>query len=208
MSDLRRRPHRRVLTATIAAAVLLAACGGDGAPTSAPVTAPPVVDQPPGDAAPEATSTETAPDAGATAPATSTELLGALSTDGDVIGDSIDLAAAAGRPVVAWFWAPWCTICRAEAPTIADIAATYTDEIVLIGVPGRGTEADIRRFVDDTGTGSITHIADLGGDIWSQFGVFAQPAFAFITPDGDTEVFVGSLGERALIERIEALTGA
>lgn len=202
MFDLRRHPHRRVLTTTTitAAALILAACGAGTESTGAPVTAPAVVG--------EAVVDETAGDDTATDPATSTDILGALLTDGDVIGDAIDLAAVDGRPVVAWFWAPWCTICRAEAPTIADIAATYTDEIVLVGVPGRGADTDIRRFIDDTGTGSITHVADLGGDIWSRFGVFAQPAFAFITPDGDTDVFVGSLGENALIERIEALTGA
>lgn len=90
---------------------------------------------------------------------------------------------------------------------VADVAATYRDDVVLIGVPGRGSDADMQRFIDDTGTGSITHVADVGGDIWSEFGVFAQPAFAFVTTDGDVEVFVGSLGERALVERIEALIG-
>jgi thiol-disulfide isomerase/thioredoxin len=196
MTDLRRRPHRRVLTA-VTAAVILSACGGGGDSAGTPVTAPPVA----GEAVPDDVQS-------GTAVATSTDILGAVMAAGDVIGDDIDLAAVDGQPVVAWFWAPWCTICRAEGPTVADVAATYRDEVVLIGVPGRGADADMQRFIDDTNTGSITHVADFGGGIWSDFGVFAQPAFAFISADGDVEVFVGSLGERALIERIEALTEA
>lgn len=179
------------------AAVILSACGGDGGSTGAPVTAPPVAGE---------STDDTTPDE--IAVATSTDILGAVLAAGELIGDDIDLAAVDGQPVVAWFWAPWCTICRAEGPMVAEVAATYSDDIVLIGVPGRGADADMQRFIDDTNTRAITHVADFGGGIWSDFGVFAQPAFAFISADGDVEVFVGSLGERALIERIEALTEA
>jgi thiol-disulfide isomerase/thioredoxin len=40
-----------------------------------------------------------------------------------VDGQEFDGAALAGTPVVLWFWAPWCTICRAEAPDVAAVAA-------------------------------------------------------------------------------------
>lgn len=181
--------------------MILSACGGDGDSTGAPVTAPPVAGE---------TADDGGDGGGQAVPAvvTSTDILAAVVAAGDVIGDDIDLVAVDGQPVVAWFWAPWCTICRAEGPAVAEVAATYRDEVVLIGVPGRGADADMQRFIDDTNTGSMTHVADFGGGIWSDFGVFAQPAFAFISADGDVEVFVGSLGERALIERIEALTEA
>jgi thiol-disulfide isomerase/thioredoxin len=179
MLDLRRLPHLRVLVVAVTAAVILSACGGDG------------------DVGTRATPTDSG--------ITSTAILGAVLDAGEVIGDDIDLVAVDGQPVVAWFWAPWCTSCRAEGPTVADVAAAFSDDIVVIGVPGRGADADMQRFIDDTNTRSITHVADFGGGIWSDFGVFAQPAFAFIAADGGVEVFVGSLGERALVERIEAL---
>jgi thiol-disulfide isomerase/thioredoxin len=190
MFDLWRLPHRRVLTVVVASAAILSACGGG--------------DQSAGTTATTATTATPTP----AATVTSTEILGAVVTAGDLIGDEIDLAEVDGRPVVAWFWAPWCTICRAEGPTVGDVADTYSDRVVMIGVPGRGSDADVQRFIDDTDTRSMTHVADFGGSIWSDFGVFAQPAFAFITADGDVEVFVGSLGERALVDRIEALIQA
>jgi thiol-disulfide isomerase/thioredoxin len=181
MINRRRRFNRSLLATAVTAALVLSACGGDGH--------------------------DTTPDETAIA-ATSTDILGAVLAAGDVIGDDIDVVAVDGRPMVAWFWAPWCTSCRAEGPTVAKVAVQYSDDVVLIGVPGRGADADMQRFIDDTNTRAITHVADFGGGIWSDFGVFAQPAFAFITTDGDVEVFVGSLGERALIERIEALIEA
>ncbi len=68
-------------------------------------------------------------------------------------------------------------------------------EVVVLGVAGRGSVEEMRGFVDDTGTAGFTHLADTDGTIWREFGVVAQPAFAFVAPDGDTEVFVGALDE-------------
>ena len=61
-------------------------------------------------------------------------------------------------------------------------------------------------FIDDTETVGLTHVADLDGAIWQAFGVYAQPAFAFINDDGAIEVFVGGLDEDALAERLDELT--
>ena len=131
--------------------------------------------------------------------ATATPLDGASTFDG---------ATLAGQHAVVWFWAPWCTICRSEAPEVAEIAERYDSLVQIIGVPGRGALDEMTDFVDDTGTGSLTHLADLDGQVWSAFGVFGQPAFAFIDDDGSVEVFVGGLGGDALAERIDALIAA
>jgi len=63
-------------------------------------------------------------------------------------------------------------------------------------------------FVSDTGTGGLTHVVDADGSIWSSYEVFAQPAYAFIDDSGSVEVFVGALGEDALVERMNALAEA
>jgi thiol-disulfide isomerase/thioredoxin len=62
-----------------------------------------------------------------------------------VDGQEFDGAALAGTPVVLWFWAPWCTICRAEAPDVAAVAAEYAGRVEVIGVAGRGDEAESAR---------------------------------------------------------------
>ena len=42
-------------------------------------------------------------------------------------------------------------------------------------------------------------------DVWAEFGVTSQPAWAFINDDGPIDVHKGSLGETRLNERIDAL---
>lgn len=188
--------HRRRSSGTFAialtvAALTLAACGGAGS------------DETNTDGAGVEEDIEAEPDPAEQAAALSAVFAGATPLDGDT---TFDGASLAGTDSVLWFWAPWCTICRAEAPEIAEIAEQYGSEVRIVGVPGRGELEAMRSFVDDTGTGSITHLADTDGDIWSAFDVFGQPAFAFVDDSGTVDVFVGSLGGNGLTERIDELT--
>jgi thiol-disulfide isomerase/thioredoxin len=123
-------------------------------------------------------------------------------------GGEFDSATLDGQPTVLWFWAPWCTSCRAEAPDVVAAAEAFDGRVGVVGVAGRGELSAMEDFVADTGTGGLTHVVDADGDIWSAYGVFAQPAFAFLSGDGEVEVFVGGLGEEALVERMTALTEA
>jgi thiol-disulfide isomerase/thioredoxin len=194
------RHHSRRGAALVgAAAIALAACGGDD--DSSQNGAPPT-DQP------AAYASGSTPPGGQTAE--SAELAAALTEvftgSTTLAGDeAFDGAQLADGDSVVWFWAPWCTICRAEAPEVAEVAEQFADDVTLIGVPGRGDLDEMRKFVEDTGTGSLTHVADLGGDIWSAFGAYGQPAFAFIDDDGTVEVFIGGMGGKALAERITEL---
>jgi thiol-disulfide isomerase/thioredoxin len=123
-------------------------------------------------------------------------------------GGELSSVALEGKDTVLWFWAPWCTSCRAEAPDVLAAADALGDRVQVIGVAGRGEVPAMEGFVRDTGTGGLTHLVDADGAIWSSYGVFAQPAFAFVDDTGEVEVFVGGLGESALTERMNALAGA
>lgn len=173
--------HFRLIGA--AAAVILPACGG-GIDSQTNRATP---DEQPATSGGEATVPQA--------------LVGAVSID----GAAFDSSSLAGNDAVAWFWAPWCVICRGEAPEIADVASRYADQVTLFGVAGRGELDAMADFVSDTGTEAITHVADLDGSIWNSYGIYGQPAFAFIDDDGTVEVFVGSMGGDALAERVDAL---
>ena len=60
-------------------------------------------------------------------------------------------------------------------------------------------------FVDTFGVGSFPHAVDADGAIWSGFGVFTQPSWAFVSADGSVEVLLGALGDAGLRDRIEDL---
>ena len=127
----------------------------------------------------------------------------------DLSGGQVDSASFAGQPTVLWFWAPWCTICRAEAPGVVDAATQVGDEVTLVGVAGRGEVPAMRDFVDQTGTGAFTHVVDDDGSIWADYGVTAQPAFAFLAADGSVdEVVAGPIEPDRLVERMRALASA
>ena len=51
-----------------------------------------------------------------------------------------------GTDTVLWFWAPWCTSCRAEAPGVVEAAAEFEGSVEVIGVPGRGSTDEMADF--------------------------------------------------------------
>jgi thiol-disulfide isomerase/thioredoxin len=132
----------------------------------------------------------------------SSQLAHVASLPSTVEGGKFDAASLTGRPVVLWFWAPWCTICRAEGPTVAKIAAEFSGRVQFVGVAGLGTVSAMRDFVKVTETADITHLADVKGAVWREYGVAVQPAFAFITSNGRADVRIGSLDEKTLRARV------
>lgn len=120
-------------------------------------------------------------------------------------GDAFDGTTLAGKDTVLWFWAPWCTECRREAPYVAAAQAERSD-VTFLGVAGLGSTSDMQDFVDDYDVAAFGHLADLDGSLWQRFGVVQQPAYAFIDADGAVEVVRGELGEDGLAERLDDLT--
>ncbi|MCA1783252.1 MAG: redoxin domain-containing protein [Dermatophilaceae bacterium] len=195
--------HRRIVGAAVGAAFTLAGCSAGGGN---------------GDAAPVGATSQAAPTTGSTT-GTGT---GAAASDGaeavsrdflavDTLeGTRFDPAVTQDRAVILWFWAPWCTICRAEAPDVAAVAAELEESgssVLVLGVPGRGQVPEMEDFVADTGTRGLTHLVDAEGTLWREFGVITQPAFALLGTDGEVEVVNGALGAEGLREAASRLTG-
>ena len=120
-------------------------------------------------------------------------------------GAALDVSTLAGIPVALWFWAPWCTICRVEAPEVAQVAAEFDGRVRVLGVPGRGELDAMREFVGDTGTGALTHVVDTDGALWNRFGIVSQPAFVFVDGSGAARSFSGSLGAEDLRAALDEL---
>ncbi len=80
--------------------------------------------------------------------------------------------------------------------------------VELIGASGRATEAEMQAFVDEFGLGDVVHVADVDGALWASFGVFTQPAWAFVDDSGTVELHLGGLGADGLVAQAAALAEA
>jgi thiol-disulfide isomerase/thioredoxin len=183
------RPGSRCVRATalLTAAglgLLLAACGAGALPTAGPAEAssPPASDAPAGHPVDFTATTTT--------------------------GAEFDGADLVGRDVVLWFWAPWCTVCRTEAPQVAAAAEQMAGRVEVVGVASSGPLADMQAFVAETGTDSFTHVADVSGEVWQRFGIVAQPTFVFVDDDGRTQAVVGGIAQAALVDAMRQLEEA
>gem|GEM_PF-334317 len=116
-------------------------------------------------------------------------------------GQSVTQATYEGKPTIMWFWAPWCSVCRGEAPTISEVASELDGSVDVVGVAALGSTEEMDTFVSDTGIGNISNLNDPDAEVWSVFGVASQPAFAFIGADGSIDVVAGSLDKEEILER-------
>ncbi len=121
-------------------------------------------------------------------------------------GAEFSSAELADKPTVLWFWAPWCSVCFAEAPEISAAAAELSGEAEIIGVGALGPVDDMNQFVADAELGQLRHISDEEAAVWAKFGVAGQPAFAFISADGAVQIVPGSLNAEQIVEKARALS--
>ncbi|MFB4278852.1 redoxin domain-containing protein [Nonomuraea sp. MTCD27] len=203
----------RAAAMLVAGVLLVAACGGAGQGVAGEATAG--QEGASGAASPPASSPPSSPPSSASAsPSSGTAsaaavVPAALKFSAKTLdGQGFEGASLAGRPVVFWFWAPWCPKCRSEAPAVKAAAARY-GEVAFVGVAGLDTEPAMKEFVQTTGTGGggIVHLSDAKGAVWTKLGVSAQSTFVFMKPDGSTRKATGPLDQAKLDEYLRALLG-
>ena len=73
----------------------------------------------------------------------------------------------------------------------------------FIGVASRDDLEPIQEFVSEFEVGAFEHAVDTDGAIWSHYGIFTQPSFAFINDNDEVEVFLGPMGLEGLATTIE-----
>ena len=177
---------RSLLAMLAATTVLVAACGSDTGPKAslAPATT-------------SVAATDHTP--------TSTNVPAQLQfTAKTVDGQEFKGESVLGKPAVFWFWAPWCPVCQREAPMVGKIAATHPD-VTFVGVAALDQVSAMQEFVNKYPVKGFTHLADTDGAVWAKFGVTQQPAYAFVSADGNIDVVRGSLPEASLTERVTTL---
>ncbi|MBY8873816.1 redoxin domain-containing protein [Micromonospora sp. PLK6-60] len=121
-------------------------------------------------------------------------------------GAAFPAAALAGRPVVLWFWAPWCATCASQAWTVAEIAPRYRDTVPIVGVAGLGERAAMRDFVTEFDLAGTPQLDDGEGVLWRRFKVVEQSTFVVLDRNGRV-VHQGFLDGESLTRRVAELAG-
>lgn len=188
-----------VLVGLAAGALVLAGCSSDMNEDVAATSETVVVDD-----APAETPSETPAETSGEAAVVVTPLPAFSSTT--LEGQAVTQADYEGKPTIMWFWAPWCSVCRTEAPTLSKVASELDGSVDVVGVAALGSIDEMKTFVSDTGIENFAQLADPDAEVWSVFGVASQPAFAFISSDGSIEIVQGSIGEEEILERAAALS--
>ncbi|MGA9749060.1 MAG: redoxin family protein [Nocardioides sp.] len=122
-----------------------------------------------------------------------------------VDGQPFSGASLAGKPVLLWFWAPWCPTCRGQIPEVQDIEARYGDKVSVVGVGSLDDASAIAGFADDV-AGPI-HLTDVDGSVWRHFGVVEQSSFVLLDAAGNVALEAGYGGADDLADQVAALAG-
>ncbi len=103
----------------------------------------------------------------------------------DVNGQPVRIADHRGHGIWINFWASWCAPCQAETPTLRAIDQQYRSQgLDVIGISVRETTAvDVGAYARSYNL-TYTIAADLTGDVFNLYGVYALPTQVFIDPNG------------------------
>ena len=97
-------------------------------------------------------------------------------------GTAVNLASLRGQPVLVYFWATWCPVCRLEQGSIESIAGDYR----VIGIAMQsGPSSEVAKYLHAHGL-HVPVVNDPDGAIAAVWGVRATPT-AFIV-DGDGRI--------------------
>lgn len=186
---------RRGLLGLLVAGVLLAGCGQSATEDAAPPTPTVVPDTTP------ATSSAGTSSPGSAVPVPEVLDFTATTVDGEAFaGETL-----AGRPVVLWFWAPWCPVCRSQAPTVRELSSSYDGRLGVVGIGSLDSGSAIEDFAE--GAPGPVHLSDPEGELWKRFGIVEQSSFVVLDAAGEEVLRTGYDEDEDLRAVVERLVG-
>lgn len=122
-----------------------------------------------------------------------------MQTDGQAFDLAAWRAAHPGKPLLIYFWAEWCPICKMTAGSVESLA---NDRSVIGVATQSGDAAAVARFMTEKDYRFPT-LADTDGSIMQAYGIPGTPGFVVLAPDGNIRfVSVGYTSELGLRLRL------
>lgn len=193
----------RLAATALAASLILVACGSaetDDSSAAAPSTAASAVSPPSSESAAPSGKGSAQPEPAVPAVPAILDFSGKT-----VSGATFEGASVAGKPVVLWFWAPWCPVCRSQAPAVQKLVADYGDDLAVIGVGSLDSGSAIAGFAEDYS--GPQHLSDPDGDLWKRFKVSEQSSFVVLDAAGNEVLRTGYNDDDKLDDAVARLVG-
>jgi thiol-disulfide isomerase/thioredoxin len=102
----------------------------------------------------------------------------------DITGRTWRLADLKGRAALLNFWASWCEPCRAEMPTLQQVADLYgADKLLVLAINFKERPARALQFAKNTGV-TLPVLLDIDGKAAMKWGVKVFPTTLMIDSQG------------------------
>lgn len=101
-------------------------------------------------------------------------------------GTSINLRSVVDgdKPMLFWFWAPHCPVCRREAPLLEQLSQKHSDKIKIVGIGTFDDLAYAERFVDNANT-TFTMLWSSASESWRHYNVNNNSYMWFLDAQGN-----------------------
>jgi thiol-disulfide isomerase/thioredoxin len=133
----------------------------------------------------------------------------------DLYGNALTLADYSGKVVLLNIWATWCPPCRAEMPSLDDLAGEMEgpDFAVIALSTDRGAAERVAQFYEDFLIENLDVMQDRSGNFARQAGVLGLPVTLILDRQGrEIGRILGdadwdSPEARAILRRVIEMTG-
>jgi peroxiredoxin len=125
----------------------------------------------------------------------------------DLQGRPVQLSDLRGRGVWINFWASWCPPCQAETPVLRDVYRAYESHgLTVLGISVQESNvADVSAYAARYGL-TFDVAADLSGDVFRAYKIYALPTQLFVGPDGVIRsVVYGPLTREQAVAHVEQI---
>jgi peroxiredoxin len=110
-------------------------------------------------------------------------------------GASISLADYEGQPVLVFFWASWCSVCKSAMPGLENVYQDFAPlgfSILAINTTNQDTLSSATAYFESQGY-TYTLLLDRDGTTAHQYRMRAVPTSVLVGPDGIVmDVIIGS----------------
>ena len=117
-------------------------------------------------------------------------------------GETLQLAAFRGQPVVLNFWATWCGPCQNEMPVLESASQRFAGEVLFVGVDQGEEPAVVAEYIEQIG---ITFPIPLDTEmaVGDRYNVRGMPITYFVDANGIIRhLWVGEMNAVILAEGI------